>query len=717
MDQTPRDKSHNMMYSFGYTALVNKDNEDWINKFTNEIFEIEDSFSNLLLPYEDQRQIEIKSKPPFYKYIINYLMWKYQDKLEIDKKDIEAKASEVFYAIENSEKNDLLEDLAGYVYEDFCKNGLSNKDQDNFDRLDFAKTKKNDQLKPIKASAYVRSGIKKDILISTNLQRKKMLVLSFGLNMDLDTTNVFLKKVLGEEGLDFWDEEEFLIYICKKFYDGRVDEYFKLKEIYTSVEAQPILSQDLVDKEKTQEILDIFREFIEKSRDDDFLNIEKVLGAYKYVSQNKARQRTIEERFMNSYKNVESKLAYDIISSKDKFEDFDLGDSNPKSDYSLVKDDALIFRGDDIEYKEEYKIRIYPKVGKRVKIKKGDEFFGQALKINRADDKDSLGDFTIKADKDYQIEAEDYLQMDIRVNSEVLFEKNPENKFIYHKEDGSVDEELIDPIYYGLDEDNINHYGKNYYEAFINCKLKASEEPIEFGDTIYYGNQEFMVLDELPRLNYLEITAYGPEKKAKLENIYHKNKAKFNFLPDNKDIARIEFVSFDIKTSYKENMLSYLYNKKALTAFNPKYLEKLDLGAQKYEDFYQMLKGNKINPTYLSKLGSNKGSLSPDRIKFINILFLESILEAEERYSNFTDEEKIRKVPAHARKASYIRFMNYELKKVGMYEYNLSNSYEDLLARIACTNEALETYRQVWGLYDLIEMAKKENDKKGKFNE
>ena len=717
MDQTSRDKSHNMMYSFGYTALVNKDNEDWINKFTNDIFEIEDSFSNLLLPYEDQRQIEIKSKPPFYKYIINYLMWKYQDKLGIDKKDIGANAGEIFSAIENSEKNDLLESLADYVYEDFSDNGLSNKDQDNFDKLDFAKTRKNKELKPIKASAYVRSGIKKDILTSANLQRKKMLVLSFGLNMDLDTTNVFLKKVLGEEGLDFWDEEEFLIYICKKFYDGRVDEYFKLKEIYTSVEAQPILSQDLVDKEKTQEILDIFREFIEKSRDDDFLNIEKVLGAYKYVSQNKARQRTIEERFMNSYKNVESKLAYDIISSKDKFEDFDLDDSNPKSDYSLVKDDALIFRGDDIEYKEEYKIRIYPKVGKRVKIKKGDEFFGQALKTNRADDKDSLGDFTIKADKDYQIEAEDYLQMDIRVNSEVLFEKNPENKFIYHKEDGSVDEELIDPIYYGLDEDNINHYGKNYYEAFINCKLKASEEPIEFGDTIYYGNQEFMVLDELPRLNYLEITAYGPEKKAKLENIYHKNKAKFNFWSDNKDIARIKFVSFAIKTTYKENMLSYLYNKKALTAFNPKYLEKLDLGAKKYEDFYQMLKGNKINPTYLSKLGSDKGSLSPDRTKFINILFLESILDAEERYSNFTDEEKIRKVPAHARKASYIRYMNYELKKVGMYEYNLSNSYEDLLARIACTNEALETYRQVWGLYDLIEMAKKENDKKGKVNE
>lgn len=711
MDQTPRDKSNNMMYSFGYTALVNKDNEDWINKFTNELFEIEDSFSNLLLSYEDQRQIEIKSKPPFYKYIINYLMWKYQDKLGIDKKDIEAKASEIFSAIENGKKNDLLESLADYVYEDFCENGLSNKDQDNFDKLDFARTKKDDQLKPINASAYVRSGIKKDILITTNPQRKKILILSFGLNMDLDTTNVFLKKVLGEEGLNFWDEEEFLIYICKKFYDGRVDEYIKLKEIYNKVEAQPILSQDLVDKEKTQEILDIFREFIEKSRDDDFLNIEKILGAYKYISQNKTRQRTIEERFSRSYKNIENKLSYDIVSSKDilKKEKEDKEDSEGEDTY--VKDEDLNSKGYNVKYKEEFKIRIYPKVGKKVKIKKGDEIFGQELKNN------SKADFVIKVDENYQIEAEDYLQMDIRVNSEVLFEKNPENKFIYHKEGSGVDEELIDPIYYGLDEDNINHYGKNYYEAFINCKLKASEEPIEFGDSIYYGDQEFMVLDELPRLNYLEITILGPEKKTRLVNIPDIKGAKYSFRSNNKDIERIEFVSLAIKTTYKESMLSYLYNKKALTAFNPKYLEKLELYSWKYEEFYQMLNDKRITPKYISSIINMKGSQSLDRIKFINILFLEFIMDAEERYSSLGDEEKIQKVPAYARKASYIRFMNYELKKVGMYEYNLSNSYEDLLVRIACTNEALETYRQVWGLYDLIKMAKKEENKKGIVNE
>ena len=130
-----------------------------------------------------------------------------------------------------------------------------------------------------------------------------------------------------------------------------------------------------------------------------------------------------------------------------------------------------------------------------------------------------------------------------------------------------------------------------------------------------------------------------------------------------------------------------------------------------------MLNDKRITPKYISSIINMKGSQSLDRIKFINILFLEFIMDAEERYSSLGDEEKIQKVPAYARKASYIRFMNYELKKVGMYEYNLSNSYEDLLVRIACTNEALETYRQVWGLYDLIKMAKKEENKKGIVNE
>ena len=197
-------------------------------------------------------------------------------------------------------------------------------------------------------------------------------------------------------------------------------------------------------------------EFIEKSRADDSLNIEKILAAYKYISQNKTRQRTIEERFMNSYKNVESKLAYDIISSKDKFVDFAIENSNSESEYSYVNDDALIFRGDDIEYKEEYKIRIYPSLGKTVNIKKGDVFFGELLKTNMAVGRDSWvqslgnlggkgkGDFTVKADMDYQIKAEDYLKMDIRVNSDEPFVKNLKSKFSYHKEGARIDENLID---------------------------------------------------------------------------------------------------------------------------------------------------------------------------------------------------------------------------------------------------------------------------------
>ena len=723
MDQRPTNKNNNNLYSFGYTSLVKKDNEDWISNFTNELFEIEDSFTNLLLPYQDDRQISIKTKPPFYKYIINYLVWAYQDRLYIDGWDIGEKVSEIFSDIEDGSNNALLEKLADYVYEDFCKNGLSNKNQDNFDKLDFAMSSKSKNPKPIKASAYVRSGIKKDIITSNNLQRKKMLVLSFGLNMDLDTTNIFLKKVLGEEGLNFWDEEEFLIYICKKFYGGSLYEYFTLKEIYKNSKAEPILSQETADKEKTQELMDIFREFIEKSKNDDLLNIEKIIGAYKDISQNKNRQRSINKRFMDAYKKIENKLSYDIISSKDRDNEPEI-ESSDSTGY--VTDDALIFSGDDIEYREEYKIRIYPKLGKKVTIKKGEEFFGFALKNNNPGRKyfsspistnQDESEFIIKADRNYEIEASDFLQMDIKVNSKELFKKNPKNKFTYSKEGSSEKEELDEAIYYRIDEDNINPYGKNYYDAFINCKIKSSEVPIEFGDTIKYGDQEFMVLDNKPRLNYLEIAAYGPVKKAKLENIDYKKGAQYLFRSNNEFIDRVEFVSIDIKTSYKESMLSYLYNKKAISAFKPSYLENLDLDSPKYDQLYQMLKGKKITPTYMSKLGNDKADQSPDRIKFINILFLESIIDAEERYSSFTDEERIKIVSSQEIKASYISFMNNELRKVGMYEYNLANSYEDLLARIACTNEALETYRQVWGLYDLIDMKKKEKDKKGKSNE
>ena len=52
-----------------------------------------------------------------------------------------------------------------------------------------------------------------------------------------------------------------------------------------------------------------------------------------------------------------------------------------------------------------------------------------------------------------------------------------------------------------------------------------------------------------------------------------------------------------------------------------------------------------------------------------------------------------------------------------MYEYNLSNTYEDLLARIVCADNPLETYRQVWGLYTVIYDIKQKERKKKKEKE
>ena len=53
-------------------------------------------------------------------------------------------------------------------------------------------------------------------------------------------------------------------------------------------------------------------------------------------------------------------------------------------------------------------------------------------------------------------------------------------------------------FYFGLDEENIDSYGANYYQGRINCRMKASDIPIEAGDVIYYGEEEFVIIEDLP---------------------------------------------------------------------------------------------------------------------------------------------------------------------------------------------------------------------------
>lgn len=731
------------MYSFGYTTLVNKDNDAWIGSIGKEILEIEDSFSSLILNYKDNKDIQIRIKPPFYKYILNYLLWKYKDKLGIEDEDIGARAREIFSDQGKLKSNDLVEKISTLVHEDFIANGLSTKNQDDFDRLDF--TKYGDDV-PVKAKYYRRSDIRDDILLKENIERKKMITLSFGLAMDLETTNIFLRKVIGEEGLNFWNEDEFIIYLVKKCYDGRVEKCIELKEMYKTLPADQVLSQDLVDNENTIELMDIFSEFLEKTKDGDNLNIEKVLAAYKYINQNeKDRKRSIINRFIKAYNRVENALAYEIISSKKDKEDAE-DKSKAASEDESIKDKDIFFEGMNLSYYEIYQIRIYPKLNKKVRIKKGDKIFASALKEggSRLNKDLSLADklnqyklgldganpqrkkeneFVLKALNDYEVQAKEYVNLDIKVRSKKKFERKAKTKFLYYKDIDGEGEDLGSCQYYDLDYENTDYHGANFYQGRINCKMKASDKPIEAGDLIYYGDEEFIIIEDLPRINYFSIRAKSEEKEARLDSLSYKGEKNYYFRSANQDIGKMEFESFSIDNHYKDNLLTFLYNDKALTSFKGEYFEKLLDNTDKFNQLYFILKDQKISNTFktsLKKSEKYKDSIKyrqSIRSKLISFLFLEFALEINEDTESYIDRDRLANRSAKEIKADYLRFMNSELRKVGMYEYNLSNAYEDLLARIVCTEEPLETYRQIWGLDKFISEMKKKEEEKEKNNE
>lgn len=92
-----------------------------------------------------------------------------------------------------------------------------------------------------------------------NLDEKKLLEsMAFGLDMTVETVNLFLAKVLKRSELDYYDPKEYLLAIIlnNSKYDDRLKypQYISLKKYYETMEVNP--EESVIEPENTRSILD-----------------------------------------------------------------------------------------------------------------------------------------------------------------------------------------------------------------------------------------------------------------------------------------------------------------------------------------------------------------------------------------------------------------------------------------------------------------------------
>lgn len=286
----------------GETTLIETNEFEWQKNISSgEYLDIES------IEIGVNNTISLRKKIPFYKYIINFLLLKYQDRLDLGGQDIGKLSSQIFESIEANEKNEVLEKLANLVVELFREKNLAPEKSKSevYGSLDY---KKEDR------KIWKKTQIRKDLKANV-ISRDKMFIYALGLGMDLDELEGFLMKVLEETGLNIWDKKEALIYIAlKHFPDNSINFFVRANRIYEN-DKNNLIEYKKKDTSLNTSILqnsldDYLDEYKNVNEVDDSL-ISSIIAYHKdLVSEN--TNRTILKEFVSTFNKIEEFLADEI---------------------------------------------------------------------------------------------------------------------------------------------------------------------------------------------------------------------------------------------------------------------------------------------------------------------------------------------------------------------------------------------------------------------
>ena len=311
----------------GETTLIETNEFEWQKNISSgEYLDIES------IEIGVNNTISLRKKIPFYKYIINFLLLKYQDRLDLGGQDIGKLSSQIFESIEANEKNEVLEKLANLVVELFREKDLAPEKSKSevYGSLDY---KKEDR------KIWKKTQIRKDLKANV-ISRDKMFIYALGLGMDLDDLEGFLMKVLEETGLNIWDKKEALIYIAlKHFPDNSINFFVRANHIYEN-DKNNLIEYKKKDTSLNTSILqnsldDYLDEYKNVNEVDDSL-ISSIIAYHKdLVSEN--TNRTILKEFVSTFNKIEEFLADEIAAFSNIKYGNDYGSTTNSEYFSMGK--------------------------------------------------------------------------------------------------------------------------------------------------------------------------------------------------------------------------------------------------------------------------------------------------------------------------------------------------------------------------------------------
>lgn len=234
-------------------------------------------------------------------------------------------------------------------------------------------------------------------------------------------------------------------------------------------------------------------------------------------------------------------------------------------------------------------------------------------------------------------------------------------------------------IFYKSDEDIVIDRDK----AFVFKSEKSGESKIYYPEKTY-------TLEKNPEGGEKEIILKSDDYSYKDEvPILGSGEEYSDFVYQN-DIAGIEKIEQDsIYISEKKisSVLSYLYNEDAIISN-----EDVTLPEEQIKALDDLLKETKIKHENLNAIIEKNKISQITRSRLITLYFLAFVLENEDIWFDKLS------TPVK-RKRNYLIFMDYKLRNSRLYEYNISNPYEETLLKLVVYDEPIDAFRDLWAKY------------------
>lgn len=623
------------------------------------------------------------------------------------------------------ETPEILKKLVDLVFDDFVSNKFFVEDNEKKLRGNVI------QERPVKGQTKTRPVLWDRNALFAKLKAKKitscglsnsdsigeddLFAFAFGLNMDYEDISYLMQKALRRSSFNMWNWNEFLLYVTYKYAkDNKYAFYLKLKETYLETliekENEPKeykweISEDFSTKviqNKTDEVVKMIEETdysVALNKDGSLpTKMVEYIYAYKYLIKYPGNYtRTMQNescRLLQTFKehiNGAEKAAsqVDIYGEWDRFSA--IVDNNDKKE----KDKTVFDEAKEAINSEVYaqgKVIVYYDSQEGLSIPKGTIFTKLEKESKKVIEFISETDVEIKPSKSVKIDVEiPVVCKDVAKEQKGVLPKN--TKFTSknrHVSDITNKSKFKIPAEVKNDSE-IHVTGKLYAKCDAGQKIKEGTEFIAIdeknNDVIFLSKQE--INTEVCEEIWVKCLVPGKEAaKGEItgcdipdwESRYKLNNSMIGFIQKQEENKRKGGVLYN-----------YLYQ-----PHSADWELKVGLDEKHLEKLANVLEGTQLSSTKLSQI-KNKKAENITRNDILTLSFLAYMSKLEDE--RVKEDKGVGINDYESRYAEFFRVTNKILEKCGYHGLYAPNPYDSLIICLLSSNEAIDSYRNMWSWY------------------